>query len=39
VSASELHELSGFGEHGTARGGAGDVDAATAAELEQSLVA
>jgi hypothetical protein len=39
VSASELHELSCLGEHGAALGGAGDVDAATAAELEQPLVA
>jgi hypothetical protein len=38
VSASELHELFGFGEHGTALGGAGDVDTATAAELQEPFV-
>jgi hypothetical protein len=33
------HELLGLGEHGAALGGAGDVDAPTAAELQQSFVA
>jgi hypothetical protein len=39
VSASELHELFGLGEHGTALGGAGDVDTATATELQKPFVA
>ncbi len=38
VSGSELHQLFGLGEHGAALGGPGHVDAAPAAELQESFV-